>query len=134
MGTFETFMLVMVTGVVGAWMARAEGFRVLRSWQSALAEGRIPADGVVSGALVLVGGVLLVTPGVLTDMVGFALLFPPTRRLLAALVVRRVERGIQAGSIHVMPGPGIGAPFGSGGFVRPDVIDVKAEVVDGDEG
>ena len=141
-GFWTTLGLVVLTGVLGAAMARAEGLRVLRSWQHALAEGRLPEDGVVSGVLVLVGGVLLVTPGVLTDGVGFALLFPPTRRVVAAVLTARLEAAVARGSIQVVRGPGFGGgPFadlggpgvtgpGSRRQVRGQVIDVEGEVVE----
>jgi UPF0716 protein FxsA len=140
-GFWSTVALVLLTGALGAAMARAEGLRVFTSWQRALAQGRLPADGVVSGLLVLVGGVLLVTPGVLTDAVGFCLLLPPTRRLVAALLTARLEQAIARGSVHVVRG----GPFGGGiGYsshpsARPrterpegEVIDTEGEVVEPD--
>ena len=143
-GFWSTVGIVMLTGVVGAAMARAEGLRVFTTWQRALSEGRLPEDGVVSGLLVLVGGVLLVTPGVLTDGVGFLLLFPATRRVVAAVLTARLERAIANGSIHVVQGQPMGSPFvhmegpfgaprETGRSGRPlggDVIDVEGEVVD----
>lgn len=88
LGLWSTVALVLATGLAGAWLAKAEGLRVLRDWQRALAEGRLPDEGVLSGALVLAGGLLLVTPGVITDALGLVLLFPPTRRLAAAAAPR----------------------------------------------
>lgn len=136
-GGTATLALVLVTGALGAALARAEGTRVLRAWQQALAAGTVPADGVVSGVLVLVGGALLVTPGVLTDAVGLLLLLPATRRLIARLVIARVQRAIERGSIHVvqtrMGAPG---PFPYGGGQRGpsrndgDIIDVEGETVE----
>ena len=75
-GAGPTIALVLVTGFLGAWLARREGSRVLRSWQGSLARGEIPKEGVISSVLVLVGGVLLVTPGVVTDAMGLVLLLP----------------------------------------------------------
>jgi len=91
LGPWPTIGIVVATGLIGAALARDEGARVVRDWQQAMLEGRLPRDGVLSGLLVLVGGVLLVTPGVLTDIVGFALLVPITRRPIAAFVRKRVE-------------------------------------------
>ena len=62
LGFWTTVALVLATGIVGASLARAEGLRVVRDWQRATAEGRLPEEGVLSGALVLAGGLLLVTP------------------------------------------------------------------------
>ena len=82
-GAPATIGLVLATGLLGAVLAKREGMRVLRAWQEAMARGQIPEEGLASSLLVLVGGVLLVTPGVLTDVVWLALLAPPTRRALA---------------------------------------------------
>jgi UPF0716 protein FxsA len=108
-GAWPTIGMLVVMGMLGGWLARREGRRVMRNWQGAMAQGRLPEDGVLSGALVLVGGVLLVTPGVLTDVVGFLLLIPPTRRWLAARLRRALERRMAAGTLRV-------THFGWGGF------------------
>jgi UPF0716 protein FxsA len=110
LGFWSTVALVVATGLVGAWLAKAEGLRVLRDWQRALAEGRLPDEGVLSGALVLAGGILLVTPGVLTDALGLLLLVPPTRRVAAAGLRRWLRRQIDAGRIHVVSRGGFGGP------------------------
>jgi len=132
-GFATTVGLVLVTGLLGALMARAEGLRVLHQWQRALAEGRMPHDGVVSGLLVLVGGVLLVTPGVMTDTLGLALLLPPTRRLVAAFLVRRVQRAIERGSVRIEHrGPPF-EPFAGprrGPSAPREVIDTEGETVE----
>ncbi|MFW5921071.1 MAG: FxsA family protein [Polyangiales bacterium] len=109
LGFWPTVGIVLLTGMVGAWLAKSEGLRVLRRWQAALGEGRVPEEGVLDGLLVLVGGVLLVTPGVLTDVLGLALLVSPSRRAIARVVRRRVERKIEQGQIRVVSyGPGMG--------------------------
>ncbi len=108
-GVLPTIGMLVATGLLGAWLAKREGRRVLRNWQVATSQGRLPEDGILSGALVLVGGVLLITPGVLTDVVGFLLLIPFTRRWIAARLRRSLERRMQAGTLHV-------SSFGFGGF------------------
>lgn len=121
LGFWPTLGLVVATGVAGAWLAKAEGRRVLDGWRRALREGRVPDEGVLSGALVLVGGVLLVSPGVLTDVVGLALLFPPTRRLVAAAVRRYLARKVREGQVRVVT---FGRePWGRGG-PTDDAVDV----------
>lgn len=89
LGPMQTFLLVLGTGIFGAWLAKREGFAVLRQLQADLAKGLPPAVRVVEGALVLVGGLLLVTPGVLTDLTGLLLLLPPVRRSIAPRIVAR---------------------------------------------
>ncbi len=83
-----TLALVIVTGIVGAWLARREGLRALATLQSEMAAGHAPADAIVDALLIFVAGVVLVTPGVLTDLCGFCLLVPAIR----AVVKRRLQR------------------------------------------
>lgn len=83
--------LTVVTGVVGGSLAKREGLRVWRRWQAALNQMRVPEEGVVDGLLVLVGGVLLIAPGVLTDIAGLALLLPYTRSLIARSIRGRID-------------------------------------------
>jgi UPF0716 protein FxsA len=142
-GFLPTLIGVILVGMVGAALARHEGFRVLRQWQAALAEGRVPDEGVLGGMLALGGGALLVMPGVLSDVVGLLLLFPPTRKLVAAAVRRRLERSMAEGSVRVYGAPGMGDPFGGmprpapprGPRTRPGgpvIIDVEGEVIEQD--
>lgn len=91
LGFGATLALVIVTGVLGASLARLEGLRVLRRWQQALAAGQMPESGLTDALLVAVGGVLLVTPGVLTDALGLLLLVPGPRRAIGAAVAARVR-------------------------------------------
>jgi len=136
-GFWPTLGLVLFTGVLGAVLARMEGTRTLEALRSEIARGGLPGRALMDGASVLVGGALLLTPGFLTDGLGFALLFPPTRRFLQGLLRRRIEAGIREGSILVaMSGASPFTPqgarpphsphFSSG---REDVI-LDAEVVE----
>ncbi|MCH8859086.1 MAG: FxsA family protein, partial [Proteobacteria bacterium] len=77
-----TIALVVFTGVLGAWLARREGLKAITKIQADLAAGVAPAGAVVDGLLILVAGIVLVTPGILTDLCGFGLLIPPVRRLV----------------------------------------------------
>ena len=101
-GFWPTLAFVILTGWAGAWLARLEGMRVLARFQQEVAMGRIPGQAIFDGAAVLLGGAFLVAPGVLTDVTGLALLFPPTRRLIQRWVRKRLERGIMEGSIRVL--------------------------------
>jgi UPF0716 protein FxsA len=113
-----TLGLVVFTGVAGAWLARHQGLRCLRRFQQELAEGKLPADPLLDGLMILLAGALLVTPGVLTDALGFALLLPPFRRLVRGRVKRRIEaRAFVSGAPGWVP-PG-------GPQARDQIIDVK---------
>ncbi len=100
-GTFETIYLIIVTGIVGAAMAKREGLSVIQQIQEGAVNGVPPADKLVEGLMVLVGGILLITPGVLTDAVGLSFIFPLTRRLLAGTMKRFVGTRFQFQGVHV---------------------------------
>jgi UPF0716 protein FxsA len=87
-GTVATLGIIVVTGVVGAALARRQGIGVLRRVQAELAEGRVPAGSLADGVIILVAGALLMTPGVLTDVLGFLCLVPGARTLLKHHPVR----------------------------------------------
>jgi UPF0716 protein FxsA len=100
-GTLETLALIVVTGAVGAAMARNQGLRVLSQVREEVAAGTMPASSLVDGVLILIAAALLVTPGILTDAFGFLCLVPGFRTLVKREVVRRFERAVQEGRVHV---------------------------------
>lgn len=135
-GFWPTLAFVILTGWVGAWLARLEGMRVLARFQQEVAVGRIPGQAIFDGAAVLLGGAFLVAPGVLTDVTGLALLFPPTRRLIQRWVRKRLQRGIMEGSIKVLTTvPGRAAPpRGAGhGSSEPGLDPSKGIVIEPDD-
>jgi len=128
LGAGPTIAIVLATGMLGAALARREGARVLENWQEATAKAQIPKDGVVSSVLVLVGGVLLVTPGVVTDLCGFLLLLPWSRRMVASVVRKQLEQRFEVARLMSgseglldMPGPGRGGPRGA--VIDVDVVE-----------
>lgn len=96
-GLLNTIGLLVLVSVVGAWLVRHEGFSILRRAQVEAAQGRIPGREIVDGLLVLGAGALMLTPGFVTDAVGLALLFPPTRSLVRAVATRRLIRSMASG-------------------------------------
>lgn len=94
-GFWTTFGLTVAMGMLGSALARREGLRVWRSWQTALERRQAPEEGMVAGAAVLLGAVLLVAPGFGTDVIGLVLLLPVTRRPLARIGSRWLRRGLQ---------------------------------------
>jgi UPF0716 protein FxsA len=93
-GVWPTIGVVVATGFTGAFLAKLAGASVLGRIRYELARGRLPSDGLIDGALVLVGGALLLTPGLLTDLVGLSLLFPPSRHLYRERIKRTFRRKI----------------------------------------
>jgi UPF0716 protein FxsA len=88
-GVWWTIALLIADAVLGSMLARSQGRSVWRRFNVALQSGRPPAREVLDGTLVLFGGALLLAPGFLTDIFGIALLLPPTRALVRAVLVRR---------------------------------------------
>lgn len=88
-GLWPTIALVVVTGFLGASLARQQGFKVWTRIQTELNAGRMPAADVLDGLLILIGGIVLLTPGLLTDLCGFALMVPGVRRRVRAEVEKR---------------------------------------------
>lgn len=82
LGFWPTVWLVIGTGFVGAWLARLYGWTLWLDVQRELQQGRMPTDKMLDGLLVLIGGILLLTPGLLTDLAGFFLLSPPGRTII----------------------------------------------------
>jgi len=98
-GLVPTLILLLVVSVVGAWLAKREGLAAWRRLQVALAQGRMPTVEVADGAMILLAGALLLTPGFLSDVLGILLLLPPTRaiarRQLPRLAERRLRRRVR---------------------------------------
>lgn len=88
-GVFPTVLLVLGTGVWGAYLFHTQGLATWIRLQNALARGELPTMELVEGPLVLVGGILLLTPGFLTDLVGLVCLLPQSRHWLAAYLLER---------------------------------------------
>ncbi|PGU00575.1 FxsA family protein [Bacillus cereus] len=90
-GLWSTFAMIIFTGVVGVYLAKRQGFKVLREIQSKLNRGEMPGESVLDGIFVFVGGILLVLPGYVTDVMGFIFVIPITRALLKPLVMKWME-------------------------------------------
>ena len=104
-GGWETVGLVIITGILGASLFRREGLSVLRKIQEDTLNGIPPTAALTEGLLVLVGGILLITPGVVTDVIGLLSIFPLTRKLIAPALTKGLSDRVQ-----VMDGVHIGAP------------------------
>jgi UPF0716 protein FxsA len=118
--------LVLFTGIAGAALARWQGWHAIRRIQDDLQTGRMPADAVIDGVLILAAGILLVTPGVLTDIVGVALLIPPFRSLVKRGAFAWLRRHVQvsaarfAASFH-----GGNSDRNAASWSRDEIIEAK---------
>jgi len=120
-GAWWTILILIADSILGTWLIRREGGRAWQALQNALSSGRMPARELADGALILIGGTLMLAPGFVTDAVGILLILPFTRpvarRLLTTVVARRLV-------VVPRPGPGAGPPGPGGGPVVPgEVVD-----------
>jgi UPF0716 protein FxsA len=117
-GPWWTIALLVLDSIIGSWLIRREGGRAWQALQQALNSGRMPARELADGALILIGGTLMLSPGFVTDAVGILLIVPLTRPVARRLLTRVVERRLLSGRNGRRPGPPAGGPV-----VRGDVID-----------
>ena len=99
MGVAYTIGIVLLTGVAGAYLAKMQGLITLQKIQEDINQGMMPADKLFDGVLILCSGILLLTPGLLTDIIGFMGLIPLTRNLLKRWVKAKVEDIISQGKV-----------------------------------
>ncbi len=109
-GWAPTLLLLILDGLAGAALARSQGRVAWERFNLALTEGRVPASETFDGAMIIVGGALLLAPGFITDIVGFALLIPPTRAVFKAVVARLARRRITFGIAVPGGGPHAAGP------------------------
>jgi UPF0716 protein FxsA len=116
-GVWWTIVLLIVDSIVGTWLIRHEGGRAWLALQEALGSGRMPAKELADGALILIGGTLMLAPGFVTDAVGILLILPLTRPL-----ARRVLTTVVARRLVIVP-PDSRKPPGEGPVVPGEVVD-----------
>jgi UPF0716 protein FxsA len=91
-GLGPTILIVICTGALGAWLARRQGLGVLNRISGDFSAGRLPADALIDGLLILIAGAVLLTPGLITDALGFLLLVPRGRAVIRKAVTERLAR------------------------------------------
>lgn len=140
-GAWWTIALLVADSILGAWLVKREGRRTWAALREALASGRMPHRELADGALVLVGGTLLMTPGFVSDVAGIALVLPLTRPLFRRVLARVVAARLVTGVVGPGPrqgrgfgfdtgsGPGFGPGAGPGNASRPGPV-VRGDVVD----
>lgn len=101
-GAWPTVAVVLGTGMAGAWLARQQGASTLARIRAGMARGVAPTGELADAALILLAGVLLITPGFITDVSGLILLLPPARAAIKTWALRQVQAGMAQGRIHVV--------------------------------
>ena len=100
-GAVNTILLVIITGVLGAYLAQQEGIRTLERIRSLMARGEMPGEPLIDALLILVAGFVLITPGILTDLLGFLMLVPATRAPIRRWIKGQLERKFSASNAAV---------------------------------
>ena len=98
-GVGYTLAIVILTGIAGAFLARSQGLRILRRIEDDVNRGIMPTEEIFDGVMILSGGILLLTPGLLTDLIGFMALIPLSRHLIKVWLRRKIERLISEGRV-----------------------------------
>jgi UPF0716 protein FxsA len=129
MGLVPTVALVVVTGVLGAVLAKRQGLAAWNRLHGDLGEGRLPGDSLLDGLAVLIAGAFLVTPGVLTDIAGMVLLIPPLRKPLKHYLKKRFKRSLESGSVTYINFEG---PFAQNPFDQASPFDQSSAYDDGE--
>lgn len=101
-GVWPTIAMIILTGFLGAYLAKQQGLETIRKTQEQLRRGMMPGDAILDGISVLVGGTLLLTPGFITDIMGILLLAPPTRKFFKVLMMKAFRNWIDKGNIKVI--------------------------------
>ncbi|KHF41050.1 FxsA family protein [Halalkalibacter okhensis] len=102
LGVWPTILLIIATGVLGAWLAKKEGLQALRLAQLQTQQGQLPSGVILDGICILVGGVVLLTPGFITDAIGFFLLVPATRTIAKGFLLKLFNQMIKNGNFVIM--------------------------------
>jgi UPF0716 protein FxsA len=126
-GALPTIGLCLLTAMMGAGLLRQQGIQTLARARNNLDRGALPAVEMLEGAALIVGGAMLLTPGLVTDVIGFLCLIPPTRRWLVRLALARMA--VRVGPAGPPPGSG---PGSSGDSRDPNVIEGEYERRDDD--
>jgi UPF0716 protein FxsA len=124
-GLSWTLLALLAMSLLGAVLVKREGLKAWRRFRTAMDEARLPTEEVTDGALVLIGGTLMVTPGFLTDLLGLALVIPPSRMLVNRMLRSRVRAGFGLGPAR--------SRSRRGRDVEPGVVDVEVISVEREE-
>jgi UPF0716 protein FxsA len=99
-GSLTTIGIIILTGIIGAYLVKGQGFMILKKIQNDLNEGIMPGDSLIQGAIILTGGILLLTPGFVTDIIGFIFLIPVSRRVVKKYLLKWLKGKIKEGNFY----------------------------------
>jgi len=100
-GILNTVVIVILTAIIGAYMVRREGTGVMYRLQKNMQEGVFPGEEMINGAMILVAGALLLTPGFFTDVMGFLMVIPVSRSYISNWIKKYIEKKMSNNEIHI---------------------------------
>lgn len=92
LGLFATMAIIVATGLIGAFLAKKQGIKAIKDIQTGMNNFQAPGEQLINAAFILVGGVLLLTPGFISDAIGFTMLFGPTQKIYKPLIYRMIHK------------------------------------------
>ena len=122
-----TLIIIIATAFLGAYLTKSQGLKAFARYRESLEQGRVPHDAIIDSLLILVAGALLITPGFLTDSIGFTLLVPACRMFVRELIEKSIRKKF------AVVGQAVGAPVRGNEATKrqaPQVITIEAEVVE----
>nr|WP_295969955.1 FxsA family protein [uncultured Bacillus sp.] len=101
-GVLPTVLMIIFTGILGAVLAKKQGLKTIRKANEQLQYGRVPGDEMMDGLCIVIGGIFLLTPGFLTDLLGILLLLPPTRSFMKPLMMKMLQRWMDKNTFTII--------------------------------
>ncbi|MGE7661673.1 FxsA family protein [Peribacillus sp. NPDC097197] len=101
-GFWPTLFLIVATGLIGAYLAKSQGMEIWKKAQGQVRQGMMPGNEIVDGICIFIGSALLLSPGLISDILGLILVFPPTRNLLKPIVIRIMMNRMNKGKVTII--------------------------------
>ncbi|MCK1991824.1 FxsA family protein [Peribacillus muralis] len=101
-GFWPTLFLIIATGLIGAYLAKKQGMETWRKAQEQIRYGMMPGNEIIDGICIFIGAALLLSPGLISDIIGLILVFPPTRNLLKPIVIRFLMNRMNKGKVTII--------------------------------
>ncbi len=102
LGAFNTILVVIVTGLLGAYLAKLQGIKTMMRVRESMNRGELPAEDMLDALLIFVAGIVLLTPGFITDLAGLAILVPNTRSLFKQWLRKKFDQWISENKTNIM--------------------------------
>ncbi|MEC0346001.1 FxsA family protein [Peribacillus frigoritolerans] len=101
-GFWPTLFLIAATGLIGAYLAKRQGMETWKKAQEQIRYGMMPGNEIIDGICIFIGAALLLSPGLISDIMGLILVFPPTRNLLKPIVIRFIMNRMNKGKVTII--------------------------------